>query len=109
MKRLRRAKSVTYAEMEKGFFYGPFTSRPVPASTVQRLLLRSPSLYPRSHFSAPPLHPSCDVLKGHVKYSGGIFITVLSGNARGLISLSARGRRAKWIANVFGCQCARFF
>lgn len=44
------------------------------------------------------LASSLDVLKGHVKYSEGIFITVLSGNACGLISLSVRGRRAKWIA-----------
>lgn len=64
----------------------------------------APSL-PSFSLFAPPFHPLCDVLKGHVKYSGGIFITVLSGNARRLISLSARGRRAKWIANVFGCQC----
>lgn len=44
------------------------------------------------------LASSLDVLKGHVKYSEGIFITVLSGNACGLISLSVRGRRVKWIA-----------
>lgn len=58
-----------------------------------------PSLFPPS-FSLfpPPFASSLDVLKGHVKYSEGIFITVLSGNACGLISLSVGGRRAKWIA-----------
>lgn len=58
-----------------------------------------PSLLPPS-FSLfpPPFASSLDVLKGHVKYSEGIFITVLSGNACGLISLSVGGRRAKWIA-----------
>lgn len=62
-------------------------------------------LFPCSHFPLLPA-PSLDVLKGHVKYSGGIFITVLSGNARRLISLSARERRAKWIAKR-GVKCIR--
>lgn len=90
MRRPRKAKGVTHAEMEKGFFYSPFTSPPVPASSFS-FAPSLPSLF-------TPSAPSLDVLKGHVKYSGGIFITVLSGNARGLISLFARGRRAKWIA-----------
>lgn len=94
--------------MEKGFFYGSFTP-PVSTSTVQQLFLRSlSSLVLTFRSSAPVL----DVLKGHVKYSGGIFITVLSGNACGLISLSARGVKQSGLrrgeSNVFGCQCVPF-
>ena len=62
-------------------------SSSILALTVQQLRLVS-SL----HFHLPFSAPSLDVLKGHVKYSGSIFITVLSGNTRGLISLSARGQ-----------------
>lgn len=57
-----------------------------------------PSFLPPSFPLFPPPFASLDVLKGHVKYSEGIFITVLSGNACRLISLSVGGRRAKWIA-----------
>lgn len=67
----------------------------VPASTVQLF----PSFLPSSFSLSPPsFASSLDILKGHVKYSEGIFITVLSGNACGLISLSIQGRKAKWIA-----------
>jgi len=70
MKRLRGAKNVTHAEMEKGFFYGSFTSPPIPASTVQQLFLRSLfSLVLTFRSSAPSL----DVLKRYVKYFRGAF------------------------------------
>lgn len=75
----------------KGFFYCLFTSVSASTAAFSSFLLPSFLLFPSTL-------ASLDVLKGHVKYSEGIFITVLSGNACGLISLSVRGRRAKWIA-----------
>jgi len=65
--------------MGEGFFYGPFSS-PVPAIDCTAA---TPSFPPS--FSLSARSPSPDVLKGqHVKYSRGVFITVLFfGDARG--------------------------
>jgi len=81
--------------MEKGFFYDPFTCCSGIDCTAA---FPSFPLLPLFFLTFRSSASSLDVLKGHVKYSGGIFITVLSGNARGLISSSARERKAKWIA-----------
>jgi len=81
--------------MEKGFFYDPFTCCSGIDCTAA---FPSFPLLPLFFLTFRSSASSLDVLKGHVKYSGGIFITILSGNARGLISSSAQERKAKWIA-----------
>lgn len=93
MRRPRTVKGVTRRD-GKGILLLPFYLRSGIDCTAA-----FPSFLSLSFsLSPPPFTSSLDVLKGHVKYSEGIFITVLSGNACGLISLSVRGRRAKWIA-----------